>query len=69
MSNFKFINVRRYKRGAKHSDGSPWYCVRCGITRTRRRQATVTAQLTRRGSRFKLPVGYCDQPIPAEVQP
>jgi hypothetical protein len=68
---FRFTRVRRFKRGAKHSDGSPWYCVTCGSARGRRRrnQAVVTAIVRQSGSPYKLPVGYCDDHIPEEVQP
>lgn len=64
---FKFVNVKRYKRGATWADGSTRLCTRCGTERRRRIQATTVANLTRTGSRFKVPVAYCDKHLPQEL--
>lgn len=68
MTTFKYTHIKEFKRGAKHSDGSPWMCVRCGVEgRRRRNQAIVTAIRGREGDSFKLPVGYCDEHVPANL--
>lgn len=64
---FYWTRVQRYKRGAQWDDGSPRMCTRCGIERTRRQQAVMTALLRLEGNRFKVPVGYCNDHVPEEV--
>lgn len=65
---FVFVNVRRFKRGATHSDGSTWLCIRCQIDDSRRRsnQAEYTAVVT--GNGYRLHVGYCEDHVPDEVK-
>ena len=78
MTKAKVVNVQQYKRGAFHIDGSPLMCITCRIEkkladikdngggRKRARQAVVTmTKINSSGSR--LPVGYCENHIPEEI--
>lgn len=70
-----YTRVKRYKRGATHSDGTPFLCVRCrieknqgerlGRTDARRRANQGTVKALSGGT---LPVAYCDQHMPEELQ-
>lgn len=64
---FGYVKVKRYQRGATWSDGSPRMCTRCGVERTRRKVAIVTAFLTNDSTRYQLPVGYCPDHLPDEL--
>jgi hypothetical protein len=64
---YRFIDVKRYKRGAKWPDGKPRYCTRCGAENRRRKQATVTALMQYLGAKTKVPVGYCDEHTPEGI--
>lgn len=72
--NFKFQNVKRFKRGAKWGNGESRMCTRCNsdIEVTRSRQAVVTADLfnTRNtaSKRIVVPVAYCQEDTPEEIQ-
>lgn len=61
---YRYINVQRYKRGAKWPDGNPRMCTRCGYERKRRKRAVVTAVLKYTGSPYRVPVAYCDDHDP-----
>ena len=61
---YTFVNVKQFKRGAKWPDGEPRMCVRCGYEGGRRRRAVVVADLKYTGSKYRLPVAYCDKHIP-----
>ena len=62
-----YAKVKRTKRGQSWPDGHLRYCTRCGVEgRARRRKAVVTALLV--GSKFKVPVGYCDQHTPEALR-
>ena len=69
----KLINVKRSKRGATWSNGEPRMCTTCSIEdkdedrRRRRRQAVVTADRVN-GSRFRLPVAYCEKHVPDDLR-
>ena len=63
MNGIRLVNVKRFARGAKWSDGEPRMCVRCGVERTRRHQAVITAELTN-GSPYRVPVAYCPRHEP-----
>lgn len=65
---FRYVNVKRYKRGANWPLGQTRICTRCQIERSRGRQAVVVAELRRSGSRFKLPVAYCEHHLPEDLQ-
>lgn len=61
-----FVNVKRFKRGATWSDGTPRYCTRCGADQqSRRRQAYLVANI--KDGSFKVPVAYCATHIPEEL--
>lgn len=63
----RFINVKRFKRGATWPDGTTRLCVRCGAEqRSRKNQASLVA-IIKEGS-FKVPVAYCSNHIPEELQ-
>ncbi len=64
---FRLVGVQRFKRGAYWGPGDARLCVRCGISRGRRRQAVVTALLCRPPARYRLPVAYCGDHVPAGV--
>ncbi len=74
MSQFKFQNVKRFKRGAKMSNGEGLMCTRCNTNpdQRRSRQAVVTAELfnTRVPARKRIvvPVAYCKADTPEEIQ-
>jgi hypothetical protein len=70
MATYYWTQVKTWKRGARWSDGETRTCTRCRADRDRRRSraATVTATLRQRGSRFKIPVGYCPEHLPAELE-
>lgn len=66
---FSYRKVRRYRRGATWSDGTPRMCTRCGAAgRGRRRQAVVTAVLCHTSSPYQLPVSYCPDDIPQDLE-
>lgn len=58
---YYFTHVKRYKRGATWPNGDTRTCTRCRIERRRARQAKVTALLRYRGTKYVVPVGYCDE--------
>jgi len=70
---FRYQNVKHFKRGAKWGDGETRTCTVCRINikksekRGRAKAAVVTAEIRKLGSRFKTPVGYCEQHIPEEI--
>ena len=74
MSQFKFQNIKRFKRGAKLSNGEGLMCTRCNTDpdQKRSRQAVVTAELfnTRvpASKRIVVPVAYCQKDIPEEIR-
>ena len=68
MTKFKFQSVKRYKRGAHWPDGEPRMCTRCGVNRTRRRQAVLTGDLVIDNSPWTLPVAYCPDHVPEEEE-
>ena len=66
---YYYTHVKRYKRGAKWDDGSARLCTRCGYERrSRKRRAAVTAFLQYSGTRFKVPVGYCEEHMPSQLE-
>ena len=71
---FKLQKVKTFKRGAKWENGENRMCVLCNgdINRGRSRQAVVTAELidTRQSARkrFIVPVAYCEDHTPKEIQ-
>ena len=67
VGGFRLVGVQRFKRGAYWGPGDPRMCLRCGISRGRRRQAVLTALLTRPPARYRLPVAYCRDHMPDEV--
>jgi len=64
---FWFENVKEHPDGVTWPNGDPLLCVRCEIDGLRRKRATVTAYLRNPGTRFKVPVAYCPDHVPAEV--
>lgn len=58
---YYFTRVKRYKRGAKWEDGKTRTCTRCRRERSRARQATVVALMKYSGSKYVVPVAYCDE--------
>ena len=66
---YHFTHVKRYKRGAAWPDGNSRLCTRCGYEqRQRRRVAIITAFLKYTGSKTKVPVGYCEEHVPGELE-
>ncbi len=65
---YRFQSAKHYKRGAVWPDGSTRTCTRCRIERSRARQAIVTALLAYTGSRYKVPVAYCQEHIPKALK-
>jgi len=66
---YRLINVRRYKRGASWDNGEPRLCTRCGVNKTRKKRAVVVADLKYGGTKFAIPVAYCENHIPDEIAP
>ena len=67
---YRTINVKRYKRGASWPDGKPRMCTRCSYEKEdagRRKRAVVIGELQYTGSKFKTPVSYCEDHIPANL--
>jgi hypothetical protein len=58
---YYFTHVKRYKRGAKWESGETRTCTRCRIEKSRARQAKVTAFLKYSGTKFVVPVAYCEE--------
>ena len=64
---YTFANLKRYKRGASLPNGEPRMCIRCGYIGGRRKRAVLIADLKYSGSKYKLPVAYCEEHIPDTV--
>ncbi len=68
----RIVQLKRYKRGAYHDDGSTMTCITCRIEkklsdRGRANQAVVTMiKISPSGSR--LFVGYCEEHTPEEIE-
>ena len=61
---YRYVDVKRYKRGASWPDGQPRLCTRCGVEQVRRKRAVVVANLKYSGAKTKVPVSYCESHVP-----
>ena len=52
---YTFTHVQRFKRQPQDQS-----CTRCRVIHQRTRQVVVTANMKYSGTRFKLPVAYCE---------
>lgn len=69
---FRYQSVKRYKRGARWPDGETRTCTRCRIEknggqRGRAKAAVVTAEVRKTGSKYVIPVAYCEAHIPEDL--
>lgn len=65
---YRYVEVKRFKRGATWPDGQPRICTRCRVEdRARCKRATVTALLQYVGSKYKVPVAYCPEHVPTAL--
>jgi hypothetical protein len=70
---YRYMHVKRYKRGASWPDGEARLCTACrngkkwgDVKRVKR--ATVTAMLKYAGAKWKVPVSYCDDHDPTQEE-